>query len=67
MLLWSVADYSQTIVSIPHWAVYHSSTNFVKPDEYHPERWLGDARFASDNLDIVQPFMVGPRNCIGRK
>ncbi|EOO00988.1 putative cytochrome p450 protein [Phaeoacremonium minimum UCRPA7] len=55
-----------TIVSIHHWGVYHSSANFVKPDEYHPERWLGDPRFASDKLDIVQPFMVGPRNCIGK-
>jgi cytochrome P450 len=56
-----------SIVAIHHWAVYHSEANFVKPDEYHPERWLGDPNFASDNLEIVQPFMVGPRNCIGRK
>ncbi|KAK2766542.1 hypothetical protein FQN53_006680, partial [Emmonsiellopsis sp. PD_33] len=36
------------------------------PDTYHPERFLGDVRFATDKREVLQPFHVGPRNCIGR-
>lgn len=56
----------QTVMAVPHWAAYRSSMHFTKAHEYHPERWLGDKEFASDHLDVVQPFQVGPRNCIGR-
>lgn len=47
--------------------------NFYAPDKFMPERWLEDARddlsspFYNDNRDILQPFSVGPRNCIGRE
>ena len=37
------------------------------PDDFIPERWLGqDSRFKDDNRDAFQPFSTGPRNCIGR-
>jgi cytochrome P450 len=32
-----------------------------------PERWLGDPEYAHDVRGVLQPFSVGPRNCIGRK
>ena len=32
-----------------------------------PERFLGDERYANDVRDVLQPFHIGPRNCIGRK
>jgi cytochrome P450 len=54
-------------VAVWHWATYHSAHNFTDPFGFHPERFLHDPKFASDKLDIVQPFSVGPRNCIGRK
>jgi cytochrome P450 len=54
-------------MGVPHWAASHLSANFTRPDEYHPERWLGDPTFAGDKLEVVQPFMVGPRNCVGKK
>lgn len=38
---------------------------FHKANEFHPERWLDDPRFANDRRDAAQPFAVGPRNCIG--
>ena len=49
------------------WALYHSDKNFKQPFDYHPERFLHDPVFVQDKLDVIQPFSVGPRNCIGRK
>ncbi|KAF4472377.1 Isotrichodermin C-15 hydroxylase [Fusarium albosuccineum] len=56
----------KTGVSVPHWSAYRSDTNFLEPDSFIPERWLGDPRFASDNKAVLQPFSMGPRNCIGK-
>lgn len=47
--------------------------NFHSPDKFIPERWLENTRsnrsspFYNDNRDVLQPFSVGPRNCIGRE
>ncbi|OOQ84417.1 sterigmatocystin biosynthesis P450 monooxygenase stcL [Penicillium brasilianum] len=56
-----------SVVNISHWSAYHSSKNFFKPDQFCPERWLGDSLFGGDTKDAFQPFSVGPRNCIGKK
>ncbi|KAJ5334645.1 isotrichodermin C-15 hydroxylase [Penicillium brevicompactum] len=55
-----------TVVSVAPIATYQSETNFKRADQFIPERHLGDPEFASDNKDAMQPFSVGPRNCIGR-
>ncbi|KAH7303652.1 cytochrome P450 [Stachybotrys elegans] len=55
-----------TSVSAPQWSAYRSEVNFRDPDVFIPERWLDDARYQADNKAILQPFSVGPRNCIGR-
>ncbi|KAK9418901.1 hypothetical protein SUNI508_07673 [Seiridium unicorne] len=56
-----------TVVGVWHWATYRSPELFVEPDEFIPERFEGkDPKFANDRLDAVQPFIVGPRDCIGR-
>ncbi|KAJ5788416.1 hypothetical protein N7457_003406 [Penicillium paradoxum] len=55
-----------TVVSVPHYAASHSSTNFTDPEQFIPERHLDDPRFANDNKTAMQPFSFGPRNCIGR-
>jgi cytochrome P450 len=44
----------------------HLPSNFTKPVEFHPERFLGAEEFKRDNLAVLQPFGIGPRNCIGR-
>jgi cytochrome P450 len=49
------------------WALYHNPAYFTQPDDFIPERWLGDPIFANDERQAVQPFSVGPRNCIGKK
>lgn len=54
-------------MSLYHYALYYNEKFFKKPEEFHPERWLGDAEFADDDRDVFQPFHIGPRNCIGRK
>lgn len=41
--------------------------NFTEPFAFRPERFLGDPKYAGDSLDALQPFSVGPRNCIGKK
>lgn len=55
-----------TRVAINHWAAFHHSSNFTRPYEFIPERWLGDLEFENDNRKVVQPFSVGLRNCLGR-
>lgn len=57
----------QTVVAVWQWAINHNPDHWTDPDKYHPERFLGDPRFANDRLDALQPFSVGPRDCIGRK
>lgn len=43
-------------------------TNFHRPDEFLPERWLANAprEFANDKKAAMQPFVVGSRDCLGR-
>jgi cytochrome P450 len=48
-------------------ATYHSPLNFRDPDSFIPERFLGDERFVHDNRSALNPFILGPRNCIGKK
>jgi len=55
-----------TSVAVNQWAANHSPTNFVRADEFIPERWMGGDEFAGDNRRAVQPFSVGRRDCIGR-
>ncbi|KAE8165528.1 cytochrome P450 [Aspergillus tamarii] len=54
-------------VSTHHYASYHNTANFTFPEQFIPERWLGtDDRFDSDRKDVVQPFSLGPRDCLGK-
>lgn len=48
------------------YAVGHAPFLWTEPDEYHPERWLDDPRFAADQREAFQPFHLGPRSCLGR-
>ncbi|KAJ4250217.1 hypothetical protein NW762_012032 [Fusarium torreyae] len=56
-----------TSVDIWHWAVHHNPDHFALPDEFIPERWLDDPRFSNDAKRALQPFSMGPRECIGKK
>ena len=54
-----------TLVCVHQWSAYHSPKNFRDPDKFVPERWLGDPRYEDDRRQVVHPFGMGPRNCIG--
>ncbi|KAF6808212.1 cytochrome p450 [Colletotrichum musicola] len=55
-----------TTVAIHQWAINRNEAYFKNPFGFHPERFLGDPEYASDNRGALQPFHVGPRNCLGR-
>jgi cytochrome P450 len=60
--------------------MHHSSQHWHDPYTYRPERFLhksepknGEDGAASeenpygDNLEALQAFSIGPRNCLGKK
>jgi len=55
-----------TYLGVHQWAAYHSAVNFTDPDKFVPERWL-EGGGKGDAKDVLQPFSIGPRNCIGKK
>lgn len=55
-----------TTVGVHHLSTYRDAEYFKKPYEFHPERWLGDPEFKDDKLSALEPFSVGPRNCLGK-
>ncbi|PVH81206.1 cytochrome P450 [Cadophora sp. DSE1049] len=55
-----------TIVSVPQLAANLSPLNFHLPKSFIPERFLGDERSVDDNRHALNPFSLGPRNCIGK-
>jgi cytochrome P450 len=54
-------------VAVTAYAASRSPENFRDPEEFVPERWLGEEGYEGDRRDVVQPFSVGPRNCLGQK
>jgi cytochrome P450 len=55
-----------TGVGVAQYPANRSSQNFRDPDTFAPERWMHDVRYEGDALRVVQPFSVGPRNCLGQ-
>ncbi|TLD19590.1 hypothetical protein PspLS_09587 [Pyricularia sp. CBS 133598] len=56
----------KTVVGIWPYAVYRDPNLWRNPDEFHPERWLGDPEYANDARKAFNPFHVGSRDCVGR-
>ncbi|KAL7950091.1 cytochrome P450 [Trichoderma barbatum] len=55
-----------THIEIWYWTAFHFPEYWTQPEEFIPERWLGDPRFKHDQRRIFTPFSVGPRGCIGK-
>ena len=63
------ADMSQTYISIGQWYMGRSERFFDSPMEFRPERWLeADSKDISGRPieDVLKPFSLGPRNCLGK-
>ncbi|EON61526.1 hypothetical protein W97_00741 [Coniosporium apollinis CBS 100218] len=56
-----------TSVYVSQFAAYRNPKNFHSPDSFIPERWLGeDEESSEDNKQVLQPFSLGPRGCLGK-
>ncbi|KAL7894093.1 cytochrome P450 [Trichoderma sp. SZMC 28014] len=55
-----------THVDIWFWTAFHFPAYWTQPEEFIPERWLGDSRFENDEKKIFTPFSVGSRGCIAK-
>ncbi|KAF4826986.1 Cytochrome P450 monooxygenase BOT4 [Colletotrichum tropicale] len=54
-----------TDISVSPWSTVHNPEYFSDPWHFKPERWLGP--HCNDNKDASRPFLLGPRDCLGRK
>lgn len=55
-----------TKLAVHQLSTYRQDSNFSRSNEFKPERWMGDSKFADDSLDAFEPFSTGPRNCLGK-
>lgn len=59
-----------TVVQVPNFLLARSEKYFLRPREFHPERWLPRdhalyrQEFAKDQKEASRPFSRGPRGCI---
>ena len=58
----------QTTVSVSSWSASHSPEHFTNPYTFAPERWFDSerAKFPTHVREASQPFLTGPRQCIGK-
>ncbi|KAF4225969.1 hypothetical protein CNMCM6805_005328 [Aspergillus fumigatiaffinis] len=58
----------QTCVTMNLWAANRSAFNFHRPNEMVPERWAKPCpkEFQDDDRDVMRPFSVGQRDCLGK-
>ncbi|EMR90855.1 putative benzoate 4-monooxygenase cytochrome p450 protein [Botrytis cinerea BcDW1] len=54
-----------TEVNVSPWSITHNAKYFSDPWEFKPERWLDPN--SKDIKDASRPFLLGPRDCLGRK
>ncbi|KAH7065753.1 benzoate 4-monooxygenase cytochrome-like protein P450 [Paraphoma chrysanthemicola] len=56
-----------TFVSVNQYPTFRSTSNFMQPATFKPERFLEDSPFPEDRLDAFEPFLIGRHKCIGQK
>lgn len=57
--------HSQTEVYTSGWTIAHDAKYFADPMSFKPERWIDPGN--TDVKEASQPFLLGPRGCLGRK
>ncbi|TDZ44748.1 Cytochrome P450 monooxygenase radP [Colletotrichum trifolii] len=57
-----------TLVSLNPYAAFTHYENWVRPNDFLPERWLNadDPEWKHDKREVYEPFSFGPRNCLGK-
>ncbi|KAI0837750.1 cytochrome P450 [Hypoxylon sp. FL0890] len=67
-----------TAVGVTQYAANRCATNFDRPEDFLPERWLSPEvvakygiecdhnSFAQDKREVVRPFSAGGRDCLGQ-
>lgn len=59
-----------TTVGVHQTSAHRLASNWYKPDDFIPERWLPDRRdtepFKDESRAAMQAFSFGPRNCLGK-
>ncbi len=55
-----------TSVGVATWAASRAVSNWTRPEEFIPERWIGEG-LPGDDRKSMQPFLLGPRGCLGKK
>ncbi|KAK8080612.1 Cytochrome P450 [Apiospora hydei] len=55
---------SGTEINVSPWTITHDEKYFSEPWEFRPERWLG--LYPTDVKEASRPFLLGPRDCLGR-
>lgn len=53
-----------TEISVPNYTITRDPAFWSVPDEFYPERWLDPKN--TDKKEASQPFLLGPRGCLGR-
>ncbi|KAI0835729.1 cytochrome P450 [Hypoxylon sp. FL0890] len=53
-----------TEVNASPWTITHDEKYFSDPWDFKPERWLDSN--STDVKDASRPFLLGPRDCLGR-
>lgn len=54
-----------TIVNMPLFPLFRDPRNFVRPDEFIPERWNSRPELVLNKGAFI-PFSTGPYNCAGK-
>nr|AZR39446.1 cytochrome P450 [Agasicles hygrophila] len=58
--------YKDLTVFLPIYGIHHDPNNFPDPSKFDPERFNDENKRLVKSL-ALQPFGVGPRNCIGSR
>ncbi|KAK1505284.1 hypothetical protein CABS01_00752 [Colletotrichum abscissum] len=55
-----------TEVGVANMAMHRNPRYFERPNDFIPERWIGDGHSAVKDKSAFSPFSKGPRACLGR-
>lgn len=53
-------------VSVSPWVAARSPLNFIEPNQFRPQRWLGEGVYSQDKLHAALAFGYGPKSCLGQ-